>query len=47
MKKIREAFLKNANVKQFIEGFDRKDEKMFMLHLQPVEFTPAVSYVYC
>lgn len=40
-KKLREFFTKNAIIKAFMKGFDRKDEKVFMSALRTSELDPA------
>jgi hypothetical protein len=40
-KKLREFFSKNAVIKAFLKGFDRKDEKVFMGALKTSELEPA------
>ena len=45
VKRLREFFSKNAVIKAFMKGFDRKDEKVFMTALRTSELEPAERLV--
>lgn len=40
-KKVRDFFLKNALMRAFLKGIDRKDEKYILNSLKTTEFDPA------
>jgi hypothetical protein len=41
LKKIRDFFFKNPNIRSFLKGIDRKDEKYIFNALKITEFDPA------